>query len=193
MSENEQGALPSAGAPKFLISGKLGLGLDGLLSVMNSIGSGWIFVLMVMICVDATGRTFFAHPFHGVNELVEMSIVGIVFMQLGDATRRGRLTRSDGFYNLMRAHAPGFWRYQATVFELLGIVFFVIILADAVPEMIDAYNLDYFVGEEGLFTFPEWPIKFVIVLGCLVTLLQFVRVFWRILRTGSAQISPPGA
>jgi len=193
MSEYELRALPSGGAPKSLVFGKLGLGLDSLLSVMNSIGSGWIFVLMVMICVDATGRTFFAHPFHGVNEMVEMSIVGIVFMQLGDATRRGRLTRSDGFYNLMRAHAPGFWRYQATVFELLGIVFFVIILADAVPEMIDAYNLDYFVGEEGLFTFPEWPIKFVIVLGCLVTLLQFVRVFWRILRTGSAQTSAPGA
>jgi hypothetical protein len=59
--------------------------------------------------------------------------------------------------------------------------------------MIDAYQLDYFVGEEGLFTFPEWPIKLVIVLGCLVTLLQFVRILWRIVRTGSAQISPPGA
>ena len=193
MSEYEQGALPSSGAPKSLIAAKLGLGLDGLLSVMNSIGSGWIFLLMVMICVDATGRTFFAHPFHGVNELVEMSIVGIVFMQLGDATRRGRLTRSDGFYNLMRARAPGFWRYQATIFELLGITFFVIVLTGAIPEMIDAYKLDYFVGEEGLFTFPEWPIKLVIVLGCLVTLLQFVRILWRIVRTGSAQISPPGA
>ena len=31
-----------------------------------------------------------------------MSIVGIVFMQLGDATRQGRLTRSDGFYNLVQ-------------------------------------------------------------------------------------------
>jgi TRAP-type C4-dicarboxylate transport system permease small subunit len=64
---------------------------------MNTIGSLWIFALMVMIDVDAFSRTFFNHPFHGVLELVELSIVGIVFLQLGDVTRQGRLTRSDGF------------------------------------------------------------------------------------------------
>ncbi|NQV56123.1 MAG: TRAP transporter small permease [Rhodospirillales bacterium] len=193
MSEHEQEASPVGGASnpsseavKSSLTGKLGFALDILLSAMNSIGSGWIFLLMVMICVDATGRTFFTHPINGVNEMVEMSIVGIVFMQLGDATRRGRLTRSDGFYNLMNRRAHGIWRVQASLFEILGVVFFAIVLAGAIPEMLDAYRLDYFVGEEGLFTFPEWPIKLVIVLGCLVTLMQFLRVLWRIVSTGSA-------
>ena len=50
---------------------------------MNTIGSLWIFALMVMIDVDAFSRPFFLHPFHGVLELVELSIVGIVFCNWG--------------------------------------------------------------------------------------------------------------
>ena len=76
MSDTTLGASPKGDA------------LDLILTVMNTIGSLWIFAMMVMIDTDAFSRTLFAHPFHGVIELVEMSIVGIVFMQLGDATRR---------------------------------------------------------------------------------------------------------
>ena len=111
-------------------------------------------MLMAIICIDAFGRTFFAHPFHGVNEVVEMSIVGIVFLQLGDATRKGRLTRSDGFYNIVKRRWPAVGRIQGAIFDGLGVVFLAIVLTGVIPEMIDAYQLDYFVGEEGLFTFP---------------------------------------
>ncbi len=185
MSDTSVGAPLSGGALR-----ALGSVLDWVLNVMNAIGSGWIFALMVMICTDAFGRTFFAHPFHGVTEMVEMSIVGIVFMQLGDATRRGRLTRSDGFYNLVHRHWPGVWRLQALLFQGLGIVFLAIVLYGAVPDLIDAWVRNYFVGEEGLFTFPEWPIRAVVVLGCLVTLLQFARVVWRVHVTGRETASP---
>lgn len=174
MSENAKGAPPKGGGPGFL--------LDAVLTVMNTIGSCWVFVLMVMIDTDAFSRTLFTHPFHGVNELVELSIVGIVFMQLGDATRRGRLTRSDGFFNIIKANRPRLGRIMGAVFDFLGVLFFVIVLFGAIPELIDAWVLDYYVGEEGLFTAPEWPIKLVIVLGCLFTLLQFVRMGWRYLR-----------
>ncbi len=167
MSDLAEGAPPRGGAPPEL--------LDRVLTVMNTIGSLWIFVLMVMIDSDAFARTLFNHPIHGVNELVEMSIVGIVFMQLGDATRRGRLTRSDGFYGLMLRKTPRFGHLLGAIFDLLGVLFLAIVLYGAVPEMIDAYERNYFVGEEGLFTVVEWPIKAVIVLGCTVTMLQFLK------------------
>lgn len=160
--------------------------LDRTLTALNAIGSLWIFVLMIMIDTDALSRTLFAHPFHGVNELVELSIVGIVFMQLGDATRQGRLTRSDGFFNIIKRRAPRIGRYMGALFDFLGIVFFIIVLFGAVPDMIDAWVNDYFVGEEGLFTAPEWPIKLVIVVGCVVTLLQFLRVGLQYLRPSAA-------
>lgn len=174
MSDQTQGAPPQGGA--------LGTLLDKVLTVFNTIGSVWIFVLMVMIDTDALSRTFFARPFHGVNELVELSIVGIVFMQLGDATRQGRLTRSDGFYNLVQARAPRTGHLMGALFDLLAVIFFAIVLYGVIPELIDAWRFDYYVGEEGLFTAPEWPIKLVIVIGCLITLLQFVKFAERHIR-----------
>lgn len=170
MSDTLQGAPSTDGA------------LDRVLTVMNTIGSLWIFAMMVMIDTDAFSRTLFSHPFHGVIELVEMSIVGIVFMQLGDATRRGRLTRSDGFYDLMQTRRPRTGHVMGAVFDLLGAVFFVLVLFGAVPELIDSWRYDYYVGEEGLFTAPEWPIRLIIVLGCVVTMLQFVKFSLRHLR-----------
>ncbi|MDH3737775.1 MAG: TRAP transporter small permease [Alphaproteobacteria bacterium] len=171
MSDVTEGAPPAGGAPQDL--------LDRVLTVLNTIGSVWIFVLMVLIDTDAFSRTLFAHPFHGVNELVEMSIVGIVFMQLGDATRRGRLTRSDGFYNLVQARAPKAGHTMGAIFDLLAVLFFVIVLFGAIPELYDSWRFNYFVGEEGLFTVAEWPIKTIIVLGCTVTMLQFVKMATR--------------
>jgi len=150
--------------------------LDWVLSVLNALGSIWIFVLMVMIDSDATGRTFFTHPINGVNELVELSIVGIVFLQLGDATRRGKLTRSDGAFKAVFRRSPVTGRALGALFEFLGVLFIVIVLWGAVPDMIEAWERDYYVGEQGLFTAPEWPIKVVIVIGCLITGLQFLRI-----------------
>ncbi|MDP6428111.1 MAG: TRAP transporter small permease [Rhodospirillales bacterium] len=177
MSEIQRGAWPTGHA---FVSA-----LNLVLTSMNTIGSLWIFALMVMIDVDAFSRTLFNRPFHGVLELVELSIVGIVFLQLGDATRRGRLTRSDGFFNIVRARKPMLHRVMGAVFDLLGALFLAIVLVGAVPEMIDAWVLDYYVGDEGVFTAPEWPVKLIIVLGCFVTLLQFLAFAARYLRPGA--------
>ena len=159
--------------------------LNFVLTWMNTIGSLWVFALMVMINVDAFSRTLFARPFHGVLELVELSIVGIVFLQLGDATRRGRLTRSEGFFNIVRARKPTTHRFLGAAFDLIGAIFLAIVLVGAVPEMIDAWVHNYYVGDEGVFTAPEWPIKVIIVLGCFVTLLQFLAFGYRYLRPGA--------
>ena len=150
--------------------------LDRTLTIMNTLGSLWVFVLMIMIDADALSRTFFNHPFHGVTELVEFSIIGIVFLQLGDATRRGRLTRSDGFFNFVTNRKPNVGAKMASIFDFLGAAFFFIVLWGAIPDLYDAWVGDYFVGEEGLFTAPKWPILAVIVLGCLVTFLHFLRM-----------------
>ena len=69
--------------------GALSSSLAWVLNSLNCLGSIWIFVLTILINLDAFGRTFFAHPIEGVVEIVEMSIVAIVFLQLGDATQRG--------------------------------------------------------------------------------------------------------
>ena len=109
---------------------------------MNSLGTVWIFLLMILINLDAFGRTLFNSPIYGVNEMVELSLVGIVFLQLADATRTGRLTRSDGFFNLMLDHVPKVGRTLGVLFELLGITFMVIVLYGSIPLLIEAYEKD---------------------------------------------------
>jgi TRAP-type mannitol/chloroaromatic compound transport system permease small subunit len=178
MSGTRFGASPQGGA--------LSTSFNAIVTGMNTLGSIWIFALMVMIDADAFGRTFFTHPIHGVNELVELSLIGIVFLQLGDATRRGRLTRSDGFFKFALGRAPRVGRLMGAVFDFLGVLFMVIILFGAVPDLVEAWEKNFFVGQEGLFTAPEWPIKAVIVIGCLVTLLQFLVFGWRYLIPGGA-------
>ena len=93
--------------------------LTRLLVGLNGIGSVWIFVLMLVINTDAFSRTLFTAPIYGVNEIIELSIVAIVFLQLGDALRNRRLTRSDGFFNLALERVPALGRAMGALFDLL--------------------------------------------------------------------------
>ena len=49
---------------------------------MNSIGTAWVFVLLVIINLDIGGRALFNHPVRGVPEIVALSIVACVFLQI---------------------------------------------------------------------------------------------------------------
>ena len=67
---------------------------------LNALGSGWIFVLMLIIDADAIGRTFFDHPLEGVIEITQMSIVAIVFLSFAnDVPRVGGIDTRKGAPN----------------------------------------------------------------------------------------------
>jgi TRAP-type mannitol/chloroaromatic compound transport system permease small subunit len=163
----EFGASPPRGA--------LSTALEWILNALNGLGSVWIFVLTILINMDAFGRTFFAHPIEGVVEIVEMSIVAIVFLQLGDATQRGRLTRSDGLFNKILTRYPAIGRTMGATFDLLGMIFMAIVIYGTIPEMIEVVEEDLYFGSEGVFTAPKWPVYLIILIGATVTLLQFIR------------------
>jgi TRAP-type C4-dicarboxylate transport system permease small subunit len=179
-ASNPSGASPDGDAPLSF--------LDRISKGMNALGSIWIFVLVILINIDAAGRTWFASPMNGVIELIELSLVGIIFLQLADATRSGRLTRSDGFFSMMMRKRPAFGRALGASFELLGMAFMLIILWGSVPNLIEAWTEDFYVGEEGIFTAPVWPTKLVIVLGCIVTGLQFAVFAWRYIRPSDGEV-----
>jgi TRAP-type mannitol/chloroaromatic compound transport system permease small subunit len=176
------------GAP--LKSGALAFLFDHLLAGLNSIGSAWIFVLTLLINTDAFGRKLFDSPIDGVPEMIELSIVGIVFLQLGDATRHGRLTRSDGLFKAVQRRWPAIGRMQGAAFDLLGALFMGLILYGSVPLFIESFEKDFYIGVEGLFTAPVWPVKLIIVIGCTVTLLQFLVFAWRYLRMTKVDLPP---
>jgi len=154
--------------------GPILLGFTKILGALNAIGTFWILALMVLINSDVFGRFLFNAPIDGVPEMIELSIVGIVFLQLGDACRSGRLTRSDGFFNYMQRKKPAIGRAMAVLIDLLALLFMVLILIGSIPLFMEAFTENHFTGEEGVFTAPTWPIKLIIVIGCTVTLLQFL-------------------
>ena len=145
-----------------------------LVSGMNAAGSCWIVVLMVLINVEAIGRSAFNKPIIGVIEMIEISIVGIVFLQLADSLRRGVLTRSDGLFNqlLKKNIVAGY--ILALITYATGAIFMGLVIWGSVPYLIDAWKDNYYVGVEGMFTAPVWPIALIIVIGVAVTMVQFI-------------------
>ena len=155
---------------------------DRLVVGLNAIGSLWVLLLVLLICADSFGRSFFRHPIEGVVEMVAVSMAVIVFCQLGDTTRIGRLTRSDTLLALFAHHASWPGRAILATFDLLGALVMAMIVYGMFPLAIEAYERGYYLGNRGIFTFPEWPLKTLIVLGAGITFFCFLiraRRAWR--------------
>jgi TRAP-type mannitol/chloroaromatic compound transport system permease small subunit len=164
-------------------------GFTALVAGLNGVGTAWIFALMVLINVDVLSRYLFNSPIQGVAEIVELSIVGIVFLQISDTVRLRRLTRSDGLYARILSQRPRIGHVLGAFFDLAGFSFFVCILIGGFPRLVEAYERGYFAGNEGLFVVPVWPIRLILVIGCVVAAIQFLMLAWdhiaSLLRGGS--------
>ena len=145
-----------------------------LVSGMNAAGSCWIVVLMLLINAEAISRSAFNQPIIGVIEMIEISVIGIVFMQLADSLRRGVLTRSDGLFNQVMRRKPAAGYLMAVITYLFGAIFMGLIIWGSVPFFVDAWEKDYYIGVEGMFTAPVWPVALIIVIAVVVTMIQFL-------------------
>jgi len=114
-------------------------------------------------------------PIAGVLELVQLSIIGIVFLQLADAIRTGRLTRADSLLTLVQKRSPRLFHLMESLFFALGALYMALGLWGSVPLLRESYERQTFLGNEGVFTVIVWPVKAIIVLGLAVCLLQFLR------------------
>jgi TRAP-type C4-dicarboxylate transport system permease small subunit len=141
---------------------------------LNSIGGVLIFALVVIINLDIFSRFLFNAPIDGVTELVELSIVAIVFLQLADAVRNGRLTRSDGLYSKIKEKSPRVGHLFGAFFDLAGAAFFVTLIAGSVPRFIDAWERGYYAGNKGIVVIPVWPVRLIIVIGAVTVVFVFL-------------------
>jgi TRAP-type mannitol/chloroaromatic compound transport system permease small subunit len=152
----------------------VGLAFSRFVAGLNSVGGVLIFGLVVMINLDIFSRFLFNAPIDGVTELVELSIVAIVFLQLGDAVRNGRLTRSDGLYTKIKARNPRVGHILGTFFDLAGAAFFMTLIAGSIPRFIDAWERGYYSGNKGIIVIPVWPVRLIIVIGAVTVVFVFL-------------------
>ncbi len=147
--------------------------LDAATSAMNAVGTAWILALMLLINADVVGRGAFGNPINGVPEMVSLSILGIVFLQLANTLSVGRLTRSDAILGAVRRRLPRLADGIDAAFHATGAVMMGIVLTSAWSIYERSVARGEFVGAVGNFTAPTWPINLIVVVGGAAMLLTF--------------------
>ena len=147
------------------------------------VGTLLIVGLVVIICTDVLGRNLFGAPLPGVPEMISLSIVAIVFLQVPQALKANRLTRSDGIILNLHNSAPRVANAIEIIFDLLGFLVIATILYAHWPILMKAIERQEYVGSVGNFTMPTWPAKTMILIGAVLLALQFMsRVLQRLLK-----------
>jgi len=149
-------------------------GFHRLTTVMNAVGTVWIFALMVLINADIVGRELFGAPVRGVTELVSLSIVGIVFLQLANTLWVGRFTRADVLIEPLLKRRPRLGHGLQAIYHLAGALLLAIIFWASVDPFLEAVEIGDYVGAAGDFTAPTWPVKLLILAGSAATALTFL-------------------
>lgn len=153
---------------------------------LNALGTVWIIALMVLINTDVLGRNLFNTPVRGVTELVALSIVGIVFLQLADTLHSGRFTRADVLLARLKATRPVFAARLQAGYHLVGAGLMGVILWAAWEPLVEAIRIREYVGAIGDFTAPVWPVRLIMLIGLCTTLITFLLLAWADLRRARA-------
>ncbi len=157
----------------------LPFGLQRLTGAMNALGTVWILGLMVLINADVIGRDVFAAPVRGVTELVALSIVGIVFLQLADTLRAGRFTRADVLLERLQRTRPRVAAGLHAGFHLIGAALMLVILWATWEPLMESVRIKEYVGAIGDFQAPVWPIRLITLIGLAMTALTYLLLMWR--------------
>jgi len=152
--------------------------VDGL----NGLGSVVIGLVMLLMCADVAMRNAFNRPIDGVAELVAASIIVIVFLQLPGTLRHGRMSRADLFLDPFMLKRPRAGLRLRALFSLFGIFACGVIAYATWPLLTRSWTDNEFLGIEGVFTFPTWPMRFVVTLGSLLAAVQYALLVWHDLR-----------
>jgi len=147
---------------------------DRIATFANAIGTLVVLVLVAVVNYDVVARNAFNLPFKGAIEVVQFSMVLIVFLQLPDVIRVNRLTRSDGFLVVTGRRFPRFTRILGQIINLLAAIFMLLIAIAFWPEFLEMWETKDYFGTPGVFTAPWWPIKLVILLSAALCFLIFL-------------------
>ncbi len=148
--------------------------IDGVAISANAVGTLVVLGLVCIVNYDAIARSFFNSPFLGAVEVVQFSMVLIVFLQLPDVIRVGRLTRSDGLLGLVVRRNPKAGTLLSRAIDLFSLTFMVIIAIAIWPEFLEMWETQDFFGIPGVFTAPWWPVKLVIFLSACLCAMHFI-------------------
>ena len=152
--------------------------LHGLMALLNIVGAIWVVLIMLLVTVDVIGRAFFNAPLFGVPEIVKISVVGLVWCQMAHTLKIGAHLRSTIVVERM---PPGVRKVIEFISFLLGAITFALIVYSGWDNMIEAWRIGEFEGEEPV-RVPTYPIRSLVLLGAALTAFQFALMAVDLLR-----------
>lgn len=148
--------------------------VDMLTNLLNVLGTLLIVAVMVLVNADVIGRVAFNAPVSGVPEIVSMSIVAIVFLQVAQTFAKGRLTRTEAVLDFIEKRMPRLRQGIELVFSLAAIALIYQLFWASQPLFVKAWVRGTYEGTVGDFTAPIWPVKLIILIGCGALFVQLV-------------------
>ncbi|MEP2718110.1 TRAP transporter small permease [Pseudophaeobacter sp.] len=146
---------------------------NALAITANIAGTCTVLALVVILNFDVIARGLFSAPLKGTYEIVQLAVVLIVFLQLPDVVRVDRLTRSDGFLNLLHHNRPGLTANLRRIINAISAIFMGLIAYIMFPEFLKMWTTQDFFGVPGVFTVPWWPVKLAIASGSALASVIF--------------------
>jgi TRAP-type C4-dicarboxylate transport system permease small subunit len=149
---------------------------------LNAVGSVWVAAITVLVCADILGRLLFQFPLVGVPEIVKVSIVAIVWLQIPHTLKTGGHLRSDVVLRFLSGRS----RAAVDLFAyVLGALVFGLLVYSGWDTMIQAWELGEFEGELPV-RVPTYPLRSIVLLGAALTALQFLLMALEAMRRLSA-------
>lgn len=164
----------TAAAPPPVPRGGLGVwwsrGVDGL----AALGTVMIVFLMAIIVADVLARNTMGASLPLIAELGALTVVLIVFLQLGTAVRNDRLASTDFFLDAVASRSPRAAAAIRAVWDLFGAVVCAGIAWSSWGILWRDVAHREFIGVTGVLTMPTWPFRALIFVGAVVAAIQFV-------------------
>jgi TRAP-type C4-dicarboxylate transport system permease small subunit len=141
-----------------------------LMALLNAIGTAWVAVITVLICADILGRALLNFPIIGVPEIVKVSVVAIVWLQMAHTLKIGGHLRSAVLLDRMPRRGRAVMNLLAYA---LGALVFGLLVFSGWNTMILAWEIGEFEGEVPV-RVPTYPLRSIVLLGAGLTSLQFL-------------------
>ena len=152
----------------------IGKGFLGLSAGMSKLAAFWIFAIMLFMMADIVGRIF-NHPLAGAYEIVKVSIVGIVFLQIPHSLWQDRHIRSNLIIGRLNPVAKEV--LNAPIYLLGAAIFVLIFVSNWGPTLLSWKILE--IEGEGAFQVPVYPVRSIILLGSAAMIIHFIVKFFQ--------------
>lgn len=141
---------------------------------LAALGTIMIVLLMGMICADVFARNITGGSLPLISELGALTLVMIVYLQLGTTIRNDRLARTDFFLDLLGERKPRVAAFFAGIWELFGIAVCAGIAYSTWRILLADIEHREFIGVTAVMTLQTWPFRALILVGTTVAAVQFV-------------------